>query len=275
MRYAIKYVGSTDTIDFSKHPFIYDEQDLFDYPLEYSLLNFASGYGSKVQKIKRHGKERRLVLQVLGNKRENIERLNKAFYADVENKAPAKLFVNEVYVEGYIVASTKSDFDKYKQMEKIELIFFQESGSWIFEDVFQFTMSDIEESLKGFSFPGSFPVSFNRNKKSLLLFNDNTKPTKMRGTIFGPISNPVVTIGNWPYSFNLELLSGERLVIDQMKKTLKKITNSGEIIDVFNSRDKTTSVFEPIKEGSNLVTLNGDFSVEVALLYEKDEPKWT
>jgi len=48
--------------------------------------------------------------------------------------------------------------------------------------------------------------------------------------------------------------------IDQVNKTITKITSSGERLNFFAYRGKTYSVFEPIPSGENYITYSNDFT---------------
>ena len=97
----------------------------------------------------------------------------------------------------------------------------------------------------------------------------------MKISVFGPCSNPEFIIGENTYRVNGTLLSGERYEIDQRTKTVIKVTNSGEIVNAFNLRNKTESVFEPIEPGENILSYNGDFAIEITIFYERSEPLWS
>ena len=63
-------------------------------------------------------------------------------------------------------------------------------------------------------------------------------------------------------------------MINQINKTVEKVTNSGEVINSFNLRNKEYSVFDPIPAGESIMTYSGEFPISITLFYERGEPKW-
>lgn len=111
---------------------------------------------------------------------------------------------------------------------------------------------------------------FNHDESKVLAhFNPRT-----RVECDGPAVNPSFSIGGNIYQVNGTLLAGERFVINQLENKVTKITNSGEVINAFNLRSKTYSVFEPIPTGESLLTYTGEFAISLNLFYERGEPRW-
>lgn len=277
MRHEIYYEGIAGKIDFSTLPFIYQsESDLFDYKHQYDKGDRRDQKTSYLDSVSYAGQEKKLKIGIKHDRdyREIIGKLSEAFELDIANDYWAKLYVNGSYIPCQIMGNVKDFWDRFKRINIVELTIFTKTSLWIEEKSFSFSIHDEEERKKGFGFKGSFPTFFSRSSRSLHFNNPHSQKTRAMIMMYGPIAQPVVHIGGYPYSIDTELLDGERLVIHQINRTVTKITQTGEHVNMFNFRDKTNSVFEPISVGENTVTLNGNFSIEVILLMERMEPAW-
>ena len=275
MTYKIKYIGKYGEIDFSQFPYICNTHDFFNYDLEVYATKLKSVNCYVVDDIVNPNINFILEVQVLGNKKEkHLVNMENIFGADRDELTPGRLFVDDEYIECFIVASVKKDFNKFKMMEYVTLSIYPTKAEWINEE--KYTLSKYEDitSTNGFSFPLSFPSTFKMNQKSMTIFNNNYKSTMIKIIIYGEIDHPIITIGNFPYGIHAKLLVNERIEIEPRNKSIVKVTESGEVLNMFNHRDKDFSVFTKLQPGNNEVYLNGDYSIEVILLHERMEPRW-
>lgn len=276
MKHKIYYEGLAGKVDMSSLPFIYQESDLFDYLHEYSITGRSDHKASFLNYVGFTGKEKSLVIGIkhASDYREIMSKLEQAFEMDIVNETWGRIYVNGSYVECMVIGSGEKYWNLFTTINRASLTLLTKTSLWTIEEVHKFAVHNPSSGVRGWSFPSAFPSSFNNDGRALNFFNYNIKPTPARIIIYGPVANPVVTIGGYPYSINAELLRDERFVIDPRNKTIVKITSSGEVINMFNYRDKENSVFQPIPIGDNIVTLSGEFSVEIILLHERMEPLW-
>ena len=262
----------------SESPIFYDETDFFSRQHNYSLTALSSGKGSKLGRFYRDATKYQLTVNVVGNTEEQahelLNEMNRLFEWDVFSALPGKLFVNEQYINCYIVSSKAVDRLYAGTMFLVTLDILAEQPIWISEERHDFlTFTDGSEI--GFKLPTAFPLGFTAGNGSRQLLVDHYVSCPMKISVFGPCSNPEFIIGENTYRVNGTLLSGERYEIDQRTKTVIKVTNSGEIVNAFNMRNKTESVFEPIEPGENILSYNGDFAIEITIFYERSEPLWS
>lgn len=275
MRFTVKYVGGVGTIDMSKPPILYQTHDFINYSVNYDDTDLPSGRGSRITRFKKKGSSFSITLSVWGESMfQELNRITAIVDADRASMTPGRLEVNGEYMKVYLISQEKSDWEKAGNGLSLKLTFFSEYPSWITESEYNFSIFGGGELEGGISFPFSFPFSFKDLQGSRKIINNHYDSAAAVITMYGPCINPMIKIGEHPYSVTGELLAGERLVIDPRDKTVNKITISGDIIDRFNYRDKVHSVFEPIPIGENVVSYSGDFSVKVLLLYERSEPQW-
>lgn len=106
--------------------------------------------------------------------------------------------------------------------------------------------------------------------------NDGYADSDFEITIYGKCENPVISIGDWNYGVNdVELLTGEKLVINSVTKKVYKVQNNGDIVNLFNNRFRDFYAFQKIPVGVSVVGWNGAYSFDVELFEDRSEPKWT
>lgn len=94
-------------------------------------------------------------------------------------------------------------------------------------------------------------------------------------TIYGFADNPSVMIAGHPYTVYATIYEGERMVINSVDRTVLKIGRLGEVTSLYNSREKIISVFQKIPPGAHVVTWPGSYGIDLTLLDERSEPKWS
>ena len=93
--------------------------------------------------------------------------------------------------------------------------------------------------------------------------------------IYGACTNPAVYVSGHLYQVNCELGSTDYLTIDSITKKIFVTSNKGAITNVFNLRNRDSYIFTMIPPGQNVVAWEGDFGIDITLIEERSEPKWT
>ena len=93
-------------------------------------------------------------------------------------------------------------------------------------------------------------------------------------TIYGYCEDPRIVIDGHEYQVFTSLDNGEYLIINSKELTITKHLNSGDEVNIFNWRLKSSSVFEKIPSGHVILTWDGTFGFTLTLLTERSEPKW-
>ena len=116
--------------------------DLRDYAWNYDTIN------SRISRFYRPITDRKLPLVIMcDSEAEAVEvknRLLELAEADVEAKIPGKIFVGDCYTNGYITASTKSEYLITKRYCKIELKLTSDDPAWYLEETFVFPVGGVE-----------------------------------------------------------------------------------------------------------------------------------
>ncbi len=261
----------------SSSSIFYAEHDFFTRKYKYSISQLLNGRGGKLGRFYRDATEYSLMLNVIGKTEEQAHELlngmTNVFERDVFAQTPGKLYVNDEYIKCYVVSSVATERLYSGTMYIVALAIFAEQPIWVTEERHDF-LTFVDGSETGFKLPTAFPFGFTADKGNRQLLVAHYTSCPMQIAIFGPCSDPEFIVGERTYRVNGTLLAGERYVVDQRDKTVVKVTNSGEIVNAFNMRNKAESVFEPIQPGENIVSYNGDFPVEITIFYERSEPQW-
>ena len=62
---------------------------------------------------------------------------------------------------------------------------------------------------------------------------------------------------------------------DENGEPVIKVLDNGQQVNIFDLRDKTNSVFEPIPGGNINLIWSGAFGFDLTLYQERSEPRWT
>lgn len=255
------------------------------YVNENDLRDFSKKYTSKNGRITAFNKgivEKSIPIIIKADKPEATELKNKITeFAELDIAAlqPGKIMINGYYLQGYLYESVKHNYLVDTTYLECKLKFVTDYPFWIKETNFQY-LPEIPISgggsvlTRNIMFP-EFPFDFYPAKGEETLENPSFMDSNFIMTIYGFVENPQITIAGHPYRVECTVYEGERLVIDSLAHTVKKIGRLGEITNLYNARDKSYSVFKKIPPGTNTFQWSGGFGVDITLFEERSEPKWS
>lgn len=267
------------------------ENDLLDYDWSLETADSPDGYGGRVIGFRRGVTMKKVPVQIWTRTntnaqypggfyngediyKDNVYFLQKIFDADIIAKKPGKLHVGDWWVKAYVVASEKTEWNNDLPYMINTLTFAIESAYWNTEEWFSFPAYETMGG-SGFRYPGKYPAKYCMTggvKYIRPWLYDRESPMVI--TVYGPAQNPTFTIAGNVYTVLTEITEGERLVIDQLERTVHKITATGDVVNEFNNRGKESSVFEPIPAGYQDVPVyySGNFAFDVKLYTQVTEP---
>lgn len=123
-------------------------------------------------------------------------------------------------------------------------------------------------------YPHGFPWDYADNTTSKEIINDAIGSSPFQLTIYGKCVDPEIRIGGHLYKLIESLDRGDYAIIDSKSKTITKHLANGEQENIYHSRFKEQSIFQPIKEGINEVYWNETFGFDITLISERSEPAW-
>ncbi len=299
MKHTVKYVnGKGDVIDFtaglmnsdgSINPYHLVTGSFMDYELSYNSSDDYRLRGSKITAFKRSATDFTLELDVLAATEEiyisSVNALHDIVDYDVDAQSPGTLYVDGSYIKCYIRASAKEDWESPTLFMSVTLTAVAEFPAWWTETSYSFAAiesTDEEEEddyvvAEGDSEEEDFPYDFLNGTASRVISNTSAYKTSyyiLR--IYGPCTNPTVTIGSLTIEANVTLSVNDVLEINSYERTIT-ITNtrSGTVTNAFGSRSKDTDIFTRIDTGYVSVYTSSDFAFDLVLLDKRSEPLWT
>lgn len=269
MQERVKYKNHLgEVIDFGKSGIYVSANDLHDYSWTISQKN------GKISSFKRDVATRTLPVVIFCSTVEEgvaaRNRLMEVAEKDVLAKKPGKLIIGDYYFKCYVTDSKKSKYLASRRMMEAALTISSDEPYWVRE-----TLNSLNKAgtSVGLGYPHDFPFDYAFNRMALV--NTDFTASNFRMVIYGPCSAPSVYVAGHAYVVNSNAEAGEYITIDSVAKTITKTANDGTITNLFNLRGRDSYIFEKIPNGESLVSWDGDFGVDIILLEERSEPKWT
>lgn len=265
--------SSNDVLQFGTGSLFVNENDLRDFAWEISSKN------NKISSFKKGIVSKTIpVILKCDTEDEGItmrNRLFEVFEKDVLTQKHGKIHIGNYYLRCYITGSKKTDYLVDKGYMLVSLTVQTDFPEWIKETTKQFVIGD--ESTDTFlDYPYDFSYDFRNEFAVAEINNTNFVPSNFILTIFGGIQSPTVYIGGHGYSVDVNINEDEYLTIDSINKTIVLFKKSGEQVNCFNKRNKTSYIFEKIPVGVNSITSpNKQIHFNITLMEERSEPKWT
>lgn len=275
----IKYINSANrSIDLSTYPIRLKQKTSGLYAFEWEVDETDLGNGARVNAFERKSKQYELEIDFSGARAARAQILQEFFEVtdyDVVQKSTGKLYVNDQYVEAYIIASEPQIYDdRYRTVGKICTLYVP-YPFWMEDKTFSFYPKEEGGSGDFLDFPFDFPFDFTSGKAgTATLQNTHYVASGFEMIIYGPCVNPYIAIGGHMYRVYTTVDDQEYIRINSRENTVQRVKNNGEIVNEYNNRGKDDSVFEPIPPGSQTVVWPGTFGFDVILHQERSELKW-
>ncbi|MBQ3230417.1 MAG: hypothetical protein IJB49_05300 [Clostridia bacterium] len=256
------------------------ESDLRDFTWSYSLSHKPNGYGSRLNRFSRPAIEKSIGLSIRGRSREEcIEALNAlhaATEADITRGKPGRLYLDGQYLICYLGISSKIEAWRggFHFLEKTLTILVL-APFWYTEVTQAFRAGEVDSSQYGKRYNGRYPYQYGTGYANKILYNDHHSEAPAIITIYGPCEDPQIYIAGNLYGISgAGAGDGERIVLDQLERTIYRVSVKGETTNLFDYRIKTSDQFIPIPSGDVAVQFSGEFGFDVKLMQQRSEPKW-
>lgn len=252
-----------------------NSSELRDYSWSYDTIN------NRISRFYMETKERTIPLVVKCKSDEEaisvMNRLHELAEADIQARIPGKIVAGDYFTNGYITASSKSNYLITKQLCNIELTMTSEDPAWYKEHTYVF-LPNSGNSVGvggGADYPYDYPYDYALSMSGHKIVCDSIGSSAFKLKIYGEATNPVVIIGGHVYTVNGIIGKGETLLIDSLTKTITLTTATGGKINWFDKRGREAYIFEPIPAGQSTVTWSGTFGFDLTVVEKRSEPKWT
>ena len=276
--YQVKYenhLGEALWLDDGKY--FVNLGDMRSFAWDPSVNNRPSGYGGRVSRFTRGVTERSLRVGVRARtEAEFATRIEKLFAlteTDILANKPGRLWLKREYIRCYM--SVTSDINTYSRLgffaEK-ELQVLITEPFWCREYDYRFTSSEAVASVNNKRYDGCNPYRYGTRYKISQVNNEHFSACPAIITFDTPSDNPSAYIGGRGYRVHTTVREGEKVIINQVDKTVTHVSAAGDSTSIFSLRDKEMDVFLPIEPGQQDVQFLDDFSL--TLVQQRSEPRW-
>ena len=258
-----------------------DPMELHTWEWSYSLSNRITGLGGDASYFARHPRTFDLELRMRGYNKSNflnqVNTLHDITEYDIVSGTPGKLYVDDQYLVCYLaVSGGKPEHPKNGNFMTREVTVLAVEPYWctpVSVTVNPSTDQPTNENGKKFNLKYSYRYGTGLSGTQIINEHYTAAPAIIQ--FFGPAANPSITIAGVVYGVNETLTATDRLVIDQITHKIYTVSENGTKTSVFNSRNKAYDIFTPIPVGSNNIIYSGDFVVQITMIQQRSELRWT
>ena len=260
-----------EVIDFGRLGIFVSGSDLHDYNWTISQKN------GKISSFKRDITHRTLPVVIFCDTAEEgvaaRNRLMEVAEKDVLAMKPGRIIIGDYYYSCYVTESRKSKYLASRRRMEAELTISSDVSCWVREDPHPFRKKGTDEP--GLTYPHDYPFDYASSFRRTTLVNTGFTASNFRMIIYGPCIDPLVYVAGHAYTVKCTVAEGEYLTIDSVSKAVTLTAVDGTITNLFNMRGRESYIFEKIPAGDSPVAWDGAFGLDIILLEERSEPKWT
>lgn len=264
-----------EVFEFGKDGIFVDMNDLHDYEWNVQKKgNRISGLDYSITKKKLP------VVIICDTEAQGIatrNRLLEVVEKDVLAMQHGKIIIGNYYFKCFVTKSQKSNYLMTKRHLELTLTLTSDFPYWVKETtyVFRKVSEDVGSEGQNFDFNFDFPYDYYSGLGAKEMNNTGFVGANFRMVVYGACTNPAVYVAGHLYQVKCEVGASEYLTIDSSAKKIFITHNDGSTTNVFNLRNRDSYVFEKIPAGNNAVTWEGEYGVDIVLMEERSEPKWT
>ena len=260
-----------ESIEFGVDGLFLNNNDLHSYKWNYTSNN------NKIAYFSRDIQEKKLPIIVYCASRDEgnaiVNRLMELADKDVMTSQPGRIEAGGYYLTCYLFGSSKSSYDLEKGLFYADVSVVTDYPAWVKETGSTFNPTG-GQSGQNLDYPFDFPYDFASPSSSNTIVNYGFADSDFKLTIYGEVTDPVITIAGNSYAVTGHVDDGEYLVINSREKTITLVREDGTQVNWFQYRNKTNYIFEKIPSGEVTVLWDGTFTFNVTLYEERSEPKW-
>lgn len=270
----LKYKNHMNEVfEFGKDGIFVDMNDLHDY--EWTVTT----KGSRIAALDRSISKRKLPVTIICDTEEKgiaaRNKLMEVVEKDVLAMQHGRIIIGNYYFKCFVTQSQKKNYLTSKRWMELTLTLTSDFPYWVKETTHTFRNIAEEGGGKNLDFAFDHPYDYFSGMGTKDLNNSDFVGTNFRMVIYGACSHPAVYVSGHLYEVNCEVGANEHLTIDSVEKKVYITGNDGTVTNVFNLRNRDSYIFKKIPPGRNIVAWEGDFGVDITLLEERSEPKWT
>ena len=196
---------------------------------------------------------------------------------DIADMKPWRLYIGDWYVRCYMTASSQERWWAQDGGTKYDLEFTSDDPVWRRETEYSYT--ERHDGGQGLDYEHDYQFDYGYSSSAVNLVNENYLPADLIIRVYGPITNPRVTIAGNVYGADVSLEQGDRLEIDTLEKTVTIVRLDGDrengFPDIYGeySEGSGSYVFEKLPTGESDATWDGSFDFDVVVVERRYEPR--
>lgn len=270
----LKYMNHlNEVIDFGKDGIFVNMNDLHDYSWTVTKKN------NRISSLDRTVENRKLpVIICCSNDAEGLaarNRLMDVAERDVLAMKHGRIIIGDYYLRCFITKSVKAKYLNSRKTIEVTLTLTTDFPYWVKESMFAFRKLTGGAESAQLDYSMDYPYDFTNTTGVRDMTNTALTGTEFKMIIYGPCSNPAVYVGGHEYKVSCDVGENEYLLIDSIAKTITLVKNDGTTVNKFKYRGTDHYIFERIPTGRTTVSWEGDYGIDITLLEERSEPKWT
>ena len=273
-----------EILDLMNWPYKIRESNFLDHEWSFTETeNSGKKNGGTIKNIRKKIEKSKIVIDIFAmNKADYVaalERLLEVTEKDIMAEKVGKLYVDEYYYPCLIYASEKKEWERMTTYLQNELKIVSTYPFWCHEVEKSFLKGNVgaanSEKTGKLSYPYRYPYRYPISQDAAFIINDHYAACDFKMIIYGPCTNPSILINGHLYEVTATLYTGEYILIDSRDNTVVRYLNDGRTENLYNWRNKASSLFEKIPSGQCSVLWNTDaFGFDIILFQERSEPKW-
>ena len=242
---------------------------------EYYAEGVGQQYGMAVSQYNRDPVEYEAQLYLYGSPEERemfLERFHNACMHDIAMNTPGRLTWGDWQIDCVVIASDTYPHETLPFTTVNDLRFYCPNPRWMLPEAINIHKgTDYIGTNTGWEYEFDFPIDYvGRIPSEEIVSINHHIPSDFTLRIYGPATNPFVTIAGHEYGINYKIPARMSAVIDSRAKTV--MLSDGT--NLFNYRNFEQSAFEKIPSGKVLIKRNSDFKALLTVYQESDEPRW-
>lgn len=208
------------------------------------------------------------------------DRLRRIADKDLRDRTPGTLVVaGEWRRTCYVVASEPSSIFAGAHREKLMLALL--GSGWKRSRLHSFPVREEQASEGGYDFAHDWGLDFMRGPAPRFLDGGDLGDSDFRLVVYGPATNPAVTVAGNVYALKLDIPAGGHAIVDSTDCTIVSVAPGGAVSNAFGAGIRGAGkgggryIFQPIPEGVSDVAASGAFGFDLTVYETESEPPWS
>lgn len=197
---------------------------------------------------------------------------------DVMAGTPGRLYVGDWYLSCYLTSSETSKGSDASGLAEYTIKVTSDDPWWCRDT--ETVITERHEGGAGLDYPYDYEHDFGYAPSTVVVKNDNFTDADLLIRVYGPCSDPSVTIGANVYGVAVDLAQGDYLEVDTRGKTVVVTRLDGDEENAFPKvtgeymRGSGSYVFEQLPPGEADVVWPGTYDLDVVVTERRAEPRW-